>query len=124
MLGSANIIAFVPVTDFATAKAFYEGTLGLRFVKEDGFALVLDANGITLRVVKLQKFEPVQYTVLGWEVKGIQSIVLQLQQKGVTFERYDFFKQDDLGIWTNPNGDKVAWFKDPDGNTLSVSEHV
>jgi catechol 2,3-dioxygenase-like lactoylglutathione lyase family enzyme len=124
MLGSANIIAFVPVTDFAKARTFYEGTLGLRLVKEDGFALVFDANGITLRVVKLQKFEPVHYTVLGWEVKGIESIVQQLQQKGVKFERYDFMKQDDLGIWTTPNGDKVAWFKDPDGNTLSVSEHV
>jgi catechol 2,3-dioxygenase-like lactoylglutathione lyase family enzyme len=114
----------VPVTDFATARAFYKGTLGLRVAKEDGFALVLDANGITLRVVKLQKFEPVHYTVLGWEVKGIESVVLQLQQKGVAFERYDSFKQDDLGIWITPNGDKVAWFKDPDGNTLSVSEHV
>ena len=124
MLGSANIIGFVPVTDFAKARAFYEGTLGLRFVKEDGFALVLDANGIRLRAVKLQKFEPVHYTVLGWEVKGIEGVVRQLQQKGVTFERYEFFKQDDLGIWTTPNGDKVAWFKDPDGNTLSLSEHV
>ena len=124
MLGSANIVAFVPVTDFARAKAFYAGTVGLRFVKEDGFALVLDANGIMLRLVKLQKFEPVHYTVLGWEVKRIESIVQQLQQKGITFERYEFFKQDELGIWTTPSGDKVAWFKDPDGNTLSISEHV
>lgn len=124
MLGSANIVAFVPVTDFAKARRFYEATLGLHFVKEDAFALVFDANGIRLRAVKLQKFEPVHYTVLGWEVKGIESVVLQLQQKGVKFERYDFMKQDDLGIWATPNGDKVAWFKDPDGNTLSVSEHV
>jgi catechol 2,3-dioxygenase-like lactoylglutathione lyase family enzyme len=124
MLGSTNIVAFVPITDFAKARTFYEGTLGLRFVKDDAFALVFDANGIRLRVVKLQKFEPVHYTVLGWEVKGIESVVQQLQQKGVKFERYDFMKQDDLGIWTTPNGDKVAWFKDPDGNTLSVSEHV
>lgn len=124
MLGSANIVAFVPVTDFARARAFYEGTLELRFVKEDGFAVVVNANGIMLRLVKLQEFEPVHYTVLGWEVKRIESIVQQLQQKGITFERYDFFKQDELGIWTTPSGDKVAWFKDPDGNTLSVSEHV
>ena len=124
MLGSTNIVAMVPIKDQAKARAFYEGVLGLRFVKDDGFALVFDANGIMVRAVKAKDFTPVQYTVLGWQVSGIENAVRELGKKGVHFEIFGFFKQDELGIWTAPNGDKVAWFKDPDGNTLSVSEHV
>jgi len=123
MLGSTDIIAFVPTKDSAKARAFYEGVLGLRFISDDGFALVFDANGIMIRVVKAQQFTPVQYTILGWQVTGIESVIKRLQEQGVHFERFGFFKQDDLGIWTAPSGDKVAWFKDPDGNTLSISEH-
>jgi catechol 2,3-dioxygenase-like lactoylglutathione lyase family enzyme len=118
-----NIMAFVPTKDAQKAKGFYEGVLGLRFIKDDGFALVLDANGIMVRVVKLQQFTPAQFTILGWNVSTIEKVVRELQQKGVHFERFGF-KQDELGIWTAPTGDKVAWFKDPDGNVLSVSEHV
>ena len=124
MLGSTNIVAVLPIKDPAKARAFYEGVLGLRFVKDDGFALVLDANGIMIRAVKMKDFTPVQYTVLGWQVAGIENVVRGLGGQGVHFEIFGFFKQDELGIWTAPNGDKVAWFKDPDGNTLSVSEHV
>ena len=125
MLGSTNIIAFVPTTDATRARAFYEGVLGLKFVADDGFAMVLDANGIMIRVAKMGKeFTPAQFTILGWQVNGIEKIVAGLQVKGVLFERYGFLKQDELGIWTAPTGDKVAWFKDPDGNVLSVSEHV
>jgi len=123
MLGSTDIIAFVPTKDGGKARSFYEGVLGLRFVSDDGFALVFNANGIMIRVVKTQQFTPVEYTILGWRVKGIDKIVAALLEKGVHFERFGFFQQDDLGIWTAPNGDKVAWFKDPDGNTLSISEH-
>ena len=123
MLGTTDIVAFVPTTDPARARAFYEGLLELSFVSEDGFALVLNANGIMIRVVKLEKFTPVQYTILGWKVTEIEKVVARLEKQGAHFERFGFFKQDDLGIWTAPNGDKVAWFKDPDGNTLSVSEH-
>lgn len=123
MLGSADIVAFVPITDAGRARAFYEGALGLRFLQDDGFALVFDANGVILRLVRLQQLTPAQYTILGWQVKRIEELVRQLQARGVQFERYGFFKQDDLGIWTAPGGDKVAWFKDPDGNTLSLSEH-
>jgi catechol 2,3-dioxygenase-like lactoylglutathione lyase family enzyme len=123
MLGSTDIIAFVPTKDSGKARSFYEGVLGLRFVSDDGFALVFNANGIMIRVVKTQQFTPVQYTILGWRVKGIEKIVTALLEKGVHFERFGFFQQDDLGIWMAPNGDKVAWFKDPDGNTLSISEH-
>jgi len=124
MLGSANIVAFVPITDGEKARAFYEGVLGLRFVKDDGFALVFDANGIMVRVAKVPQFTPAQFTILGWQVSEIEKVAAELQSKGVTFERYGFFKQDDLGIWTAPTGDKVAWFKDPDGNILSISQHV
>jgi len=124
MLGSQKIVAFVPTTDSVRARAFYEGVLGLRFLKDDGFAMVLDANGIMVRVAKVPDFKPAQFTILGWQVSGIEKVVWELQEKGVHFEIFGFFKQDELGIWTAPTGDKVAWFKDPDGNILSVSEHV
>lgn len=123
MLGSTNIIAFVPIKDSERSRAFYEGILGLRFIKDDGFALVLDANGIMIRAVKMKDFTPAQFTVLGWQVSDIESVVRELGEKGIHFEIFGFFKQDELGIWTTPTGDKVAWFKDPDGNTLSVSQH-
>jgi len=125
MLGSTNIVAFVPIRDADKAKAFYEGVIGLRFIKDDGFALVMDANGIMIRVAKVGKdFTPAPFTILGWQVSEIENTVRALQKKGVHFEIFGFFKQDELGIWTAPTGDKVAWFKDPDGNILSVSQHV
>jgi catechol 2,3-dioxygenase-like lactoylglutathione lyase family enzyme len=124
MLGSLNIVAFVPTRDTDKARTFYESVLGLRFVKDDGFALVLDANGIMLRVAKVPPpFSPAQFTILGWQVTDIENVVKALQEKGVHFERFGFFEQDALGIWTAPSGEKVAWFKDPDGNVLSVSQH-
>jgi catechol 2,3-dioxygenase-like lactoylglutathione lyase family enzyme len=124
MLGATNIVAFVPTRDSGKARSFYEGVLGLRFVKDDGFALVLDANGIMIRVAKAPEFKPAPFTILGWQVSGIEKVVAALQEKGVHFEIFGFLEQDKLGIWTAPSGDKVAWFKDPDGNILSVSEHV
>ena len=124
MLGSLNIVAFVPTRDTDKARTFYESVLGLRFVKDDGFAMVLDANGIMVRVAKVPPpFTPAQSTILGWQVADIEGVVKALQQKSVHFERFGFFEQDALGIWTAPSGDKVAWFKDPDGNILSVSQH-
>lgn len=124
MLGSTNIVAFVPIKDAEKARAFYEGVLGLRFVKDDGFALVFEANGIMIRAAKMKDFTPAQFTVLGWQVSGIENMVRALRSKGVHFEIFGFFKQDELGIWAAPNGEKVAWFKDPDGNILSVSQHA
>jgi catechol 2,3-dioxygenase-like lactoylglutathione lyase family enzyme len=125
MLGSINIVAFVPTRDSEKARTFYEIVLGLRFVKDDGFAVTLDANGIMVRVTTVPPpFTPALFTILGWQVTNIEKIVGGLQEKGVHFERFGFFKQDELGIWTAPTGDKVAWFKDPDGNILSVSQHV
>jgi catechol 2,3-dioxygenase-like lactoylglutathione lyase family enzyme len=124
MLGTTNIVAFVPTTDHDRARAFFVDVLGLRFVSQDDFALVLDANGTMLRVTKVRDHKPWPFTILGWQVDGIERQVAELGSRGVTFERYGFPGQDDAGIWTAPSGDKVAWFKDPDGNTLSLSQHV
>jgi len=124
MFSSTNIVAFVPTKDAAKARAFYEGLLGLRFLKDDGFAMVLDANGIKVRVAKVPQFTPAQFTILGWEVADMEKTAAALADKGVRCEKFGFFKQDDLGIWTAPTGDKVAWFKDPDGNILSISQQV
>lgn len=124
MLGNKDVVAFLPTLDFDRARAFYVDTLGLRFVENDGFAMVLDANGTTIRVAKVQSdFKPAVFTILGWEVSEIEKVVAAMTAKGVVFERYGFFVQDALGIWAAPGGAKVAWFKDPDGNTLSVSQH-
>jgi len=124
MLNDKRLVAFVPTKDFAKARQFYETTLGLRFVAEDGHAVVFDANGTMLRISKAGNFTPLPFTILGWQSDDIAVDVAALQKRGVEFERYGFFEQDELGIWTAPTGDKVAWFKDPDGNTLSLSQHV
>ncbi|MFZ1135834.1 MAG: VOC family protein [Candidatus Korobacteraceae bacterium] len=123
MLGDKKIVALVPITDAARAKAFYSEKLGLRFVSEDPFALVFDADGNMLRLTKMKEFMPQRFSILGWEVADIEAAVRQLTAAGVTFERYGFFKQDELGIWTAPDGTKVAWFLDPDGNNLGISQH-
>ena len=99
-------------------------SLALKFVSEDSFAVVFDANGNMLRLTRVQEVRPQPFTILGWQVSDIAATVKQLQTAGVIFERYgDFMQQDELGIWAAPGGAKVAWFKDPDGNTLSVSQH-
>jgi catechol 2,3-dioxygenase-like lactoylglutathione lyase family enzyme len=123
MLGSNKIVAFVPTRDSVKARTFYEGTLGLKFIFEDDFALVLDANGTKVRVSKAPEFKPAPFTILGWEVQGIENVVAALMKKGVRFEKFGFPGQDDQGIWSAPSGAKVAWFKDPDGNVLSLSQH-
>jgi len=122
MLGNARLTAFVPTANPARSKEFYEKTLGLRFLSDDQFALVFDCNGVRLRVTKMEKVQPLPFTVLGWEVENIQVAVAGLSKLGVAFERYSFVPQDDSGVWVAPDGTKVAWFKDPDGNLLSVSE--
>ena len=124
MLGQITITAFVPTRDAEKAKAFYEGVLGLRFVKDDGFALLMESNGVKVRIARVPEYKPAQFTILGWEVSGIEEVIDGLQEKGVHFEKFGFFEQDARGIWTAPNGDKVAWFKDPDGNILGLSQHV
>jgi catechol 2,3-dioxygenase-like lactoylglutathione lyase family enzyme len=105
------------------AKAFYQDVLGLKLISDDQFAIVFEMNGNQLRVTPVREYTPVPFTVLGWEVRDIDVVVERLAKAGVTFERYDFLKQDTHGIWTAPGGAKVAWFKDPDGNVLSVAQH-
>ena len=122
-LSNYNLIAFVNIVDVEKAKAFYGGTLGLRPVSEDPFALVFDAKGTMLRLAIVRQAPEGHATVLGWEVPDARATVEELQEAGVRFERFPHVKQDELGIWTTPSGAKVAWFRDPDGNILSVSEH-
>jgi len=121
---TAKPIGFIPTRDAARARAFYETTLGLRFVSDDNFALVFDSNGTMIRVVRAPDFTPFPFTLLGWEVTDIEAAVADLAAKGVQFNRYSFLEQSPNGVWTAPgNAAKVAWFPDPDGNTLSLSQH-
>ena len=122
MLGSSNVIAFVPTENPDRARAFYEGVLGLRFVSKDHYAMMFEANGVRLRIALVQEFKPAPFTILGWLVSDIAVTVRELAMKGVVFQHYKVFKQDDLGICTFLSGEKVAWFKDPDGNTLSLTQ--
>ena len=122
MLGSSNVIAFVPTENPDRARAFYEGLLGLRFVSKDHYAMMFEANGVRLRIALVQEFKPAPFTILGWIVPDIAGTIRELAMKGVVFQRYDIFKQDDLGVCTFLSGEQVAWFKDPDGNTLSLTQ--
>jgi len=121
-LGKVQVIAFAATANPARAKAFYRDTLGLKLMSEDGFALVFDANGTMLRVQRVQQVMISPYTSLGWAVPDIGATVKQLLANGVVFERYDRMAQDELGIWTSPAGAKIAWFKEPEGNTFSLTE--
>jgi catechol 2,3-dioxygenase-like lactoylglutathione lyase family enzyme len=121
-LGSRRLVAFVATLDPARAKDFYGRVLGLRLTSEDNFALVFDANGTTLRVSVVRELAPAGYTVLGWLVPDIRQAVRELAERSVVFQRFDGLEQDELGVWSAPGGAKVAWFRDPDGNTLSVTQ--
>ena len=116
-------MAFVATRDPARSKAFYGGVLRLSLISEDGFAVVFDANGTLLRVQIVRELAPAQYTALGWQVADIAQTVEELQKAGVKFEHYSLPNQNESGIWTSPSGARVAWFKDPEGNILSVSQH-
>jgi catechol 2,3-dioxygenase-like lactoylglutathione lyase family enzyme len=120
MLGTADLVAFVPSSDLQQSRAFYEGVLGLTVVDETPIALVVDANGTLLRITAVPEFAPHPFTALGWEVPDIEAAVRGLVGRGVTFQRFDGMEQDALGIWQTPGPARVAWFKDPDGNLLSV----
>lgn len=123
MLDSGNMVGFVATEDYDRARAFYESKLGFQFVSLDQYALVMSTGKNMIRVAKVKGFTPAQYTVLGWEVENIEAIVTWLRERGVALEEYPFIQDRELLIWTTPTGDKVAWFKDPDGNVLSVSQH-
>ena len=120
-------IGFIPTRNAEAARTFFERTLGLRFESDDSFALVFrvgPAPGSMLRVVRAPAYTPAPFTIFGWEVPDIEQAGDDLTARGLTFERYGFFEQDERGIWNAPGGTRIVWFKDPDGNTLSLSQHT
>ena len=123
LLTDATPQAFLGTTNPDRAKAFYADTLGLPLMHEDTFALVFDAGGTPLRVTRAPSFEPLPFTAFGWEVDDVAEAVDALAEAGIAFERFPQLEQDGRGIWTAPDGIRVAWFHDPDGNVLSVSDY-
>ena len=124
MLDRGKMVGFVPTTDYERAREFYGGKLGFEFVSLDQFALVMRVGGHMVRIAKVANFKPLQGTILGWEVSDIEAVAKWLKERGVAPEKYPFVQDQELGIWTAPSGDRVAWIKDPDGNVLGVSQHV
>jgi catechol 2,3-dioxygenase-like lactoylglutathione lyase family enzyme len=122
MLGTSPVIAFLATSHPDRARNFYAETIGLRLVADEPFAIVFDAHGTMLRIQKADSVMVAPYTALGWHVPDIRAAVAGLQKRGVTMERYGFLEQDADGIWQAPGGAKIAWFKDPDGHTLSLTE--
>ena len=122
MLTGANPIAFVATTDVERARDFYEGALGLTLVEQTPFALVFEARGTELRVTPVERLEPATHTVLGWSVASASGTARKLIESGIELELYEGLEQDELGIWDAPSGARVAWFRDPDGNVLSISQ--
>jgi len=121
-MNKSKVISFVATQNPAKALKFYAGTLGLKLISDDPFAIVFDVNGTMLRVQKVHELLPAGHTVLGWQVPDIHARIKDLTKKGVRFERYDGLGQDESGVWAAPSGAQVAWFKDPDGNTLSLTQ--
>lgn len=124
MLTSSTLVGFVATTDLPRAGALYRDVLGLSVVEESPVATVFDANGASLRVTAVEDFSPAPFTVLAWVVADIVTALDTLAARGLRFERFPGLEQDERGVWTTPGGDRVAWFKDPDGNVLSLTEAV
>jgi catechol 2,3-dioxygenase-like lactoylglutathione lyase family enzyme len=122
IIASSKIMSFVATSDPARAMVFYRDTLGLKLLSEDPFALAFDVHGTMLRVQIVQKMTPTSYTVLGWQVPDIAAAAKELAARGIKLERYEWMKQTAIGIWKAPSGARVGWFKDPDGNTLSITQ--
>ena len=122
MLSKSSVIAFVATKQPKRAKVFYQRVLGLKLLYEDPFAIVFNANGTTLRVQKVQEHTPLPYTALGWDVADLRAELKQLSRKRIKALRFEHMTQDDLGVWDTPSGAKLAWFKDPDGNILSLTQ--
>lgn len=122
MLTHNDSVSFLVTPDPESSRAFYEQSLGLKLIADEQFALVFDLNGRILRIAKVQELIPAAHTVLGWHVNNIEETVRDLVARGVTFEVYDGMQQDEFGIWVSPSGARVAWFKDPDGNKLSITQ--
>jgi|SRR6187455_2320392 len=122
MLDGGRLMAFLATRDGRRARAFYEGKLGLPVTSDDGFALALDVAGTMVRIQKVEAFTPHPFTALGWDVPDIDRSVQTLAAAGIVFERFPGLDQDPRGIWRAPSGARIAWFKDPDGNVLSLSQ--
>lgn len=122
MLGNQNMMAFVATADAVRARPFYESILGLKVKDVDDYGIMFDAGGRYLRMSIVPKFQPAPYSVLSWDVADIQATIKGLTTRGVVFEQFQGLGQDEAGVWTAPNGTKVAWFKDPDGNMLSLTQ--
>jgi catechol 2,3-dioxygenase-like lactoylglutathione lyase family enzyme len=122
VLARATLIAFVPTTDLERSHAFYGGTLGLRRVEASAFANAYDAAGTALRVTRVDELAPHPFTVLGWHVEDIAAAVADLRARAVVFVRYPGMDQDADDAWTSPSGARIAWFRDPDDNTLSLTQ--
>ena len=123
MLNDKNLIGFLVTADYDRAREFYEDKLGFEFISLDQYALVMRTAKNMIRITKIKDFTPARNTVLGWEVENIEDEVTELTKRGVEFENYPFIQDHERRIWTAPGGDKIAWFKDPDGNVLSLSTH-
>jgi catechol 2,3-dioxygenase-like lactoylglutathione lyase family enzyme len=125
MLAQAELLAFIPTVDADVSRRFYVDTLGLTFVSDDQFAITIRTGKTDIRISRMDAFSPSSHTILGWKVTDIAATVQQFTAAGVTFELYPFLEQDANGVWSSPDGAaKVAWFKDPDGNVLSISQHA
>ncbi|HEY4864711.1 MAG TPA: VOC family protein [Candidatus Dormibacteraeota bacterium] len=121
MLRNARPVAFLATADSAQARSFYEGLLELRLLADEEFALVFELGATTLRIAKVGELTPQPFTVFGWVTEDVDATVSELGARGITFQRFGELEQDELAIWTAPSGARVAWFKDPDGNLLSLS---
>jgi predicted enzyme related to lactoylglutathione lyase len=122
MLDAADLIAFAATADLDRARVFYEQVLGLPVTEQTDLACVFDANGTMLRVTAVPEVARAGYTVLGWRVADITAAARELSARGVRFLRFDGMDQDADGVWTSPGGGRIAWFADPDGNTLSLTQ--
>ncbi|HEY2040264.1 MAG TPA: VOC family protein [Edaphobacter sp.] len=124
MLAQAELIGFIPTVDADRARRFYVETLGLTFIADDPFAITVRSGATDIRISRIEAFNPSPHTLLGWKVPDIEAAAEQFVAAGITFERYPFLEQEANGVWSAPDGTaKVAWFKDPDGNILSISQH-
>ena len=123
MLTGAHLVAFAATANPAGAAAFYIDVLGLTLRYEDDYAISLDSDGVELRLQKVERFSPQPFTTLGWQVPSVAEVVERLTRHGVAMERYPWLEQDARGVWSAPSGARIAWFKDPDGNLLSVAQY-
>ena len=122
MLKKNDSVTFLATRNPAESRAFYEDKIGLTLISEEHFALMFDLKGHRLRITKVNELTPAKHTVLGWHVSDVAAMIRHLMASGVVFEQFDEMDQDQLGMWTSPSGAKVAWFKDPDGNSLSITQ--